>query len=217
MSIIKSKHASDYTIIPNIVFKSGLSMDAIGLLAYLLSLPHDWVVYKTTLHLQMDCGKTKLDGAFKELQATGFILSVRKQKSNGKIEYEHIVYDKPYNGEPSPEKPCTEKPSTENPTLLNTNIESTDKQSKENKINIIEANKQKFIKDLEPYVSIYGRDMVNDFFKYWSELNQSQTKMRFQLETTWQLDLRLGRWAKNDFNKKPQQTTPTPTIKLGKA
>lgn len=108
-------------------------MDAIGLLAYLLSLPHDWVVYKTTLHLQMDCGKTKLDGAFKELQATGFILSVRKQKSNGKIEYEHIVYDKPYNGEPLTEKPYTEKPSTVNQTLLNTNIESTDKQSKEEK------------------------------------------------------------------------------------
>jgi hypothetical protein len=217
MSIIKSKHASDYTIIPNIVFKSGLSMDAIGLLAYLLSLPHDWVVYKTTLHLQMDCGKTKLDGAFKELQATGFILSVRKQKSNGKIEYEHIVYDKPYNGEPLTEKPYTEKPSTVNQTLLNTNIESTNKQSKEYKINIIEANKQKFIKDLEPYVSMYGRDMVNDFFKYWSELNQSQTKMKFQLEKTWQLSLRLERWSRNNFNKQPQQTNPTPTIKLGKA
>ncbi len=192
-------------------------MDAIGLLAYLLSLPHDWVVYKTTLHLQMNCGKTKLDGAFKELQATGFILSVKKQKSNGKIEYEHIVYDKPYNGEPCTEKPCTEKPSTVNQTLLNTNIEITNKQSKEYKINIIEANKQKFIKDLEPYVSIYGRDMVNDFFKYWSELNQSQTKMKFQLEKTWQLNLRLERWSKNNFNKQPQQTNPTPTIKLGKA
>lgn len=217
MSIIKSKHASDYTIVPNIVFKSGLSMDAIGLLVYLLSLPHDWVVYKTTLHLAMNCGKTKLDGAFKELQSTGFILSVKKQKSNGKIEYEHTVYDKPYNGEPSTEKPCTEKPCTVNQTLLNTNIENTNKQSKEDKINIIEAKKQKFIKALEPYVSKYGRDMVNEFFKYWSELNQSQTKMRFQLETTWQLNLRLERWAKNNFNKQPQQTTTTQTIKLGKA
>lgn len=217
MAIIKSKHASNYTVIPNEIYNQGLSMEAIGLLCYLLSLPHDWVIYKTTLHSQMNCGVTKLDSAFKELQNSGYILSVKKQKENGRIEHEHIVYDKPYNGEPPHGEPPTENPPMENAQLLNTNIQSTNKQSKEYKINIIEANKKNFIKELKPYVSVYGKDMVNDFFKYWSELNQSKTKMKYQLQKTWQLNLRLERWSRNNFsNKQPIQPQPTKSITLGK-
>lgn len=117
MSIVKSKHASNYTVLPNEIFKSGLSVEAIGLLCYFLSLPHDWVIYKTQLHSQLNMGREKLDRVFKELQNKGFVLSVKKHSETGKIEYEHIVYDKPYNGEPSLDIPYTEKPSTANTQL----------------------------------------------------------------------------------------------------
>jgi predicted MPP superfamily phosphohydrolase len=100
MAIIKSRHASNFTTLPNEVFKQGLSMEALGLLAYLISLPHDWVVYKTTLHKTFEVGEKKLDRPFKELQEKGYILSVKKHV-DGKFQYEHIVYDKPFNGENS--------------------------------------------------------------------------------------------------------------------
>ena len=41
----------------------------------------------------------------------------------------------------------------------------------------------------------------NDFFLYWSELNKSKTKQRWELCKTWSLNLRLKRWVNNGFNK----------------
>jgi hypothetical protein len=129
MAIYKSKHASNFTVVPNDVFKSGIDITSVGLLVYLLSLPHDWVVHKTTLHKQIGVGRDKLDRMFKDLQAHGYILSLKHQTKNG-FDYEHIVYDKPYNGEkeisqnftPSTNTPPTEKPSSGESQLLNTNI-----------------------------------------------------------------------------------------------
>ena len=40
--------------------------------------------------------------------------------------------------------------------------------------------------------------MVRDFFNYWSELNKSETKMKFELQTTFQISNRLATWAKNE-------------------
>jgi hypothetical protein len=129
MAIYKSKHASNFTVVPNDVFKSGIDITSVGLLVYLLSLPHDWVVHKTMLHKQIGVGRDKLDRMFKDLQAHGYILSLKHQTKNG-FDYEHIVYDKPYNGEkevsqnftPSTSTPPTENPSAGESQLLNTNI-----------------------------------------------------------------------------------------------
>ena len=41
-----------------------------------------------------------------------------------------------------------------------------------------------------------------DFFEFWSELNKSETKMRFELEKTWNLKRRVSRWINSKFNKK---------------
>lgn len=133
MAIRKSKHISNYTVIPNKIFNSGLSIEAIGLLSYFLSLPHDWVIYKTTLHASLNVGRDKLDKIFKELTYNKYIKST-KSNNNGKITYEHIVYDKPYTEipyteKPSTVKPFTEKPSTVKPHLQSTNKPSTNKQS----------------------------------------------------------------------------------------
>ena len=121
--IIKSKHASNYTVIPNDVFKSGLDLASIGLLAYLISLPHDWIVYKTKLHIQLGIGRERLNTAFEKLVEAGYIVTIKKVDPITKLfDYEHIVYDKPFNGEPLTENPYTGKPQTENPSLLSTNI-----------------------------------------------------------------------------------------------
>ena len=52
---------------------------------------------------------------------------------------------------------------------------------------------------LEPYEQKYGKEMCENFFNYWSEYNRSKTKMRCELQKTWQLSGRLATWAKNDY------------------
>lgn len=65
------------------------------------------------------------------------------------------------------------------------------------KSQIIIRNKQKFKNELAIYLPMYGKDMLNDFFVFWTELTISKTKMRFETEKTWQFDLRLLRWSKS--------------------
>ncbi len=115
-------------------------MDAIGLLCYLLSLPHDWVIYKTKLHEQFGCGRKRMDSSFNELRDKGYVLTVEKIGEDNLKSYEHIVYDKPFNGESDVHSRLTQNGYTDNrhteigltekEQLLNTN-----KQSKDNKVN----------------------------------------------------------------------------------
>ena len=44
--------------------------------------------------------------------------------------------------------------------------------------------------------------MLRKFFDYWSEMNKSGTKMRFELERTWEVSKRLATWASRDNNFK---------------
>lgn len=71
------------------------------------------------------------------------------------------------------------------------------------KLNNIEDRKLKFASTLEPFLPVYGRDLINEFFKYWTEPNKSNTKFKQELEKTWSLERRLETWSKNDknFNK----------------
>ena len=67
-----------------------------------------------------------------------------------------------------------------------------------------EERKLKFSSTLQPFLNAYGKDFLNDFYKYWTEPNKSQTKFKQELEKTWDLERRLEMWARNDNKfKKP--------------
>jgi len=76
-------------------------------------------------------------------------------------------------------------------------------------INNIDSRKLKFANTLIPFVEIYGRDMIKDFYEYWTEPNPSNTKFNKELKKTWSLERRLATWAKNDnnFNKQKNGTS----------
>jgi hypothetical protein len=78
----------------------------------------------------------------------------------------------------------------------------TVKDKVKDKLNNINDRKLKFSSTLSPYLNVYGKDMLNDFYKYWTEPNQSNTKFKKELEKTWSLERRLETWAKNDKNFK---------------
>lgn len=77
---------------------------------------------------------------------------------------------------------------------------------KENKRDAAKAATLKRISDfkesLYPYTKskggLYDNDMVKKFFDYWSETNKSETKMRWELEKTFEVSKRLIKWKSNE-------------------
>ena len=61
--------------------------------------------------------------------------------------------------------------------------------------------RDEFYKSLIPFLSTYGKDMIRDFFDYWSEQNKSGTQMRFEKQPTWEVAKRLATWNKRDTFK----------------
>lgn len=84
--------------------------------------------------------------------------------------------------------------------------------------NNIDDRKLKFADTLKPFLSTYGRDMLSDFYKYWTEPNKSGSKFKQEMQKTWDVSRRLETWSRNDFNKKKpdqKQELVQQTIKLG--
>ena len=62
----------------------------------------------------------------------------------------------------------------------------------------LEKRNKSFYESLVPYVDTYGKELIRAFFDYWTEPNKSKTKMRFELEKTWDVKRRLKTWADRD-------------------
>ena len=74
------------------------------------------------------------------------------------------------------------------------------KPTKVNKEEEMKSRERIFYNALIPFVKTYGREMIRDFFDYWSEPNKSHSKMRFEQERTWDLSRRLQTWEKRSRN-----------------
>lgn len=77
-----------------------------------------------------------------------------------------------------------------------------------NKQETIEQRKLAFAESLKEYLEVYGKNMINEFYAYWTEQTQNKNpKLKFELETTWSISRRLALWKKNDdkFNPKQQE------------
>lgn len=69
---------------------------------------------------------------------------------------------------------------------------------KDNDINIRKVN---FAESLKPFLDTYGKEMLNDFYLYWTEHGVNDKKLRFEKEKTFGLERRLLTWSKNNFGK----------------
>jgi hypothetical protein len=65
-------------------------------------------------------------------------------------------------------------------------------------VDSIEKRIEKFRESLVPFLEKYGKEMIKEFFNYWSEKNKSGTKMRWELNDTWETSKRLVTWEKNN-------------------
>mgnify|MGYP003125102050 CR=1 FL=1 len=64
-----------------------------------------------------------------------------------------------------------------------------------------------FTDDVYTYSIDYDENVLEAFISYWTEKNKSQTKMRFELQKTWDTKRRLNTWNNNNqkFNSNKKQ------------
>lgn len=96
--IVRAKSIRDFTMVKNDVLRSkSLTIEERGLLVYLLSLPEDWILYKSKLHENMPDSKGTIDRVFKQLQDKGYIVSVKVIDTKTKVfkGWNHVVYEEP--------------------------------------------------------------------------------------------------------------------------
>lgn len=75
-----------------------------------------------------------------------------------------------------------------------------DKDKDNNKIDI-DKRKLEFSETIKPFILKFGRDMCLSFYHYWVEPNKNKTKLRFEMQVTWDVERRLNTWNKNNFDK----------------
>lgn len=110
---------SRYTPIANDVLQNTkLSLEARGLLSYLLSLPLDWVPVKVEVQKKNGLGRDKFDRIWKELVDAGYIESVQEKDDRGIFRgWKHQVWETPQVGLTDCGKNLhSDNPHSENPT-----------------------------------------------------------------------------------------------------
>lgn len=91
---------------------------------------------------------------------------------------------------------------------VNVNVNENEEKNKSSKLDLqkkkvskedetIERRKQ-FYNSLIPFVDRYGKEMIRQFYDYWSEMNKSKSRMRWEGEKTWELERRLEYWSRRD-------------------
>lgn len=102
-------------------------------------------------------------------------------------------------GDKSREEDIREKPiqfdSAEN------KFSSTPKEKK-----TIEERKIEFTEKLSVFVGQYEKDVLNNFYSYWTEKNENGKKMRFEGEKYFDVSRRLSTWSKNEKKFKNGKT-----------
>lgn len=63
----------------------------------------------------------------------------------------------------------------------------------------IEERKADFAERLKPYLEKYGKDTLNNFYQYWTQVNDGGVKMLFEKQKAFQIPNRLATWRRNGY------------------
>ena len=110
------------------------------------------------------------------------------------------AFDKRANGDVQKGEPIPVSNTVSNTDKKESVDESTTQTPFELKVYEFKKSLFKFT-NVKPHTGKYSKQLVKEFFDYWSEPNKSKTKMRYELERTWDVERRLAKWDNNNFNK----------------
>jgi hypothetical protein len=123
MTVVRRRHNGRFASLPNAIWEDPrLTVEAKGVLGYLLSRPHNWNVRPQQVGQVLDIGKDKLQRIFRELIAAGYVTREQNRDvstgSFGNVEY--VVRDECVTFLPQPENPEPANPQTAEPQPVNT-------------------------------------------------------------------------------------------------
>ena len=92
--IKRSKHTTDYTVIPNAIMEDrDLDCECLGMLTYLIGKPSNWKIQAEFLGKRFGWGKTKVYGILKKLINAGYVTRKANIVDGLKRGSEYTVYD----------------------------------------------------------------------------------------------------------------------------
>jgi hypothetical protein len=98
VTIIRREHRAHFTIVPNAMFlDKRLSIEAKGVLGFLLSRPHNWQVRLDHVGRTLRIGRKKLQRIFRELISTGYVTREQQRILDDQRfgEMDYVVRDVP--------------------------------------------------------------------------------------------------------------------------
>lgn len=112
--------------------------------------------------------------------------------------------------------PCTDRPESGlPPSRICTQVYNIDsnniKEKNSKKEKTIEERMEVLKKGLEPFLEKYGREMLNNFYLYWTEPNGTGKKMRFESQKFFDIPRRLVTWHSRSVTKNPS-AAPRPAV-----
>lgn len=157
-----------------------------------------FITSNNKLSLELNLSIQKIRTALNKLESTNEI-TINTTNKNTLITV--IKYDNYQNNQQTDNKQTTNQQQTNNKPITTTNKDNNN--NKENKvIKTILDREAEFKNSLQPFLSKYGKDLLNDFYLYWTEKKPRGRKMAFEMKKTFDIERRLITWNKNDFNNK---------------
>ncbi|MCS3725484.1 hypothetical protein [Bradyrhizobium betae] len=94
--IIRRRHTANYTTIGNVLFEDErLAADEVGILAYLLSRPHDWEVRRPALMRRWSMGRDAIKRVITNLVRFGWCRPEKTRLPNGTYFFIYEIRDQP--------------------------------------------------------------------------------------------------------------------------
>ena len=184
MDIVRVIKSKDYTTICNRIFKDRrLSLKAKGLLAMLLSFSDSWKLSISGLEAILKEGKASIRTTMNELIKCGYVEREQIREDGMFLGVDYTVFESPK---------CDFRksvfPTSGNQTQVSNNIINNQSNKDNSKI--------EFFDEVMAFKN-YSKEMLTDFFEYWSEPTKKGI-MKKDTMKTWATSRRLKTWAKNE-------------------
>lgn len=76
----------------------------------------------------------------------------------------------------------------------------------------VEVRTSDFMSKVSGYLNIYSKEMLREFFDYWTEMNEGGAKMRFEMQRVFDIKKRLVTWKKNERGTRKNGVTAKGTL-----
>lgn len=209
MSNLKKSFKTDYTVLPNEIFRHGLTLQAIAIYTFIVSRPDNWDFSIAGTAAALDEGKDKIRNAVHLLENSGFLFREQIKQKGKFLSSVWTVYDIPLQAnkrsKPLEDVTMLDDPLLDNTTAVNATQLNKDSISKEviNKEVITPAEKlknekTKFFKVVQDWKfknpGKFPAKLYKNFFDYWTESDEinGTGKMRFQGQKHFEIGRRLS-------------------------